>query len=693
MMDMQHRAGQDAPVIEQRKHAQKMRAGPEAGTGDLKTAVRQALSLLSRGQTELAREQAEEILRQYPAEANSLFVVAAALRALGSTTQALDRLEALVRRAPDFALAQQELGFALSDAGDSLGAIEALQKAVAIEPRLPGSWKLLAELHSAAGNAEAAAEASNQLLLATSVEPELVRAVNLFREGKVAQSERLCRKFLFDNPANVTAIRLLADIGIKVGAWDDAENLLARCVELAPDFSLARLNYAQVLSQRESLIKALAQVELLLAAEPDRPTYLVLKGAILVKKGDFDRALACYEYLLSRHPPRPLATLVYGHALKTVGRQQEAIAAYRQAIALRPSFGDAYWSLANLKTFRFEDGDIEAMRQQIEAPTVSQEDHFHLCFALGKALEDRGEYEESFRHYRVGNTIKEELEKYDADRNTDDMRRMKTVCTAGFFSERSGQGCPAPDPIFIVGLPRSGSTLLEQILASHSLVDGTKELIDIPAMVRRLGGKRKANQDSRYPEVLESLDADQLRALGEEYLERTRVQRGSAPFFIDKMPNNFSHIGLIHLILPNATIIDARRHPMAACFSGYAQLFAKGQSFTYGLSNIGRYYRDYVEMMDHWDQVLPGKVLLVHYEDVVSETESQVRRVLDHCGLPFEETCLEFYRTERAVRTASSEQVRQPIYSGALDHWRHYEPWLGELKESLGPVLERYPID
>jgi len=670
-----------------------MRPEPEAVTGDLKTAVRQALSLLSRGQAQLASEQAEEILRRYPAEPNSLFVVAAALRAQGSGPQALDHLEALVRQAPDFALAQQELGFALADAGDSLSAIEALQKAVAIEQKLPGSWKLLAELFSAAGNVESAAEASNQLLLATSTEPELIQAVNLFREGKIAQSESLCRKFLFDNPANVTAIRLLADIGIKVGALDDAENLLARCLELAPDFRLARLNYAQVLSQREKLAQALAQVELLLAAEPDRPTYLVLKGAIFVKKGDFDQALACYEYLLSRHPPRPMGTLVYGHALKTVGRQQEAIAAYRRSIALRPGFGDAYWSMANLKTFRFEDSDIEAMRQQIQAPDVSLEDHFHLCFALGKAFEDRGEYEESFRHYHRGNTIKVKLEKYDADRTTDDLRRMTAICTAELFSERTGQGCPASDPIFIVGLPRSGSTLLEQILASHSRVDGTKELIDIPAMVRRLGGKRKAKQVSRYPEILRDLDADQLRTLGEEYLERTRIQRGSAPFFIDKMPNNFSHIGLIHLILPNARIIDARRHPMAACFSAYTQLFAKGQNFTYGLSNIGRYYRDYVEMMDHWDRVLPGKVLLVHYEDVVAGTESQIRRILDHCGLPFEEACLEFHRTERAVRTASSEQVRQPIYSGALDHWRHYEPWLDELKQGLGPVLDRYPIN
>ncbi len=492
----------------------------------------------------------------------------------------------------------------------------------------------------------------------------------------------------------MTGIRLLADIGVRVGALDDAENLFRRCLELAPDFTLARLNYAQLLSKRERLSDALAQVDTLLADDPGRYTFLTLQASIYVKLGDFGRGLAVYERLLAEFPPRPMTTLVYGHALKTVGRQAEAIAAYRQTIELQPSFGDAYWSLANLKTFRFTDTDVVAMRAQIGAGAGGLEDHFHLRFALGKALEDRGEYAESFEHYQRGNAIKIELERYSAEQMTDQVERTIRTCSADVFATRRGSGCPAPDPIFIVGLPRSGSTLLEQILSSHSLVDGTKELLDIPAIVRRLSGRQRAGEDTRYPELLTQLDADQLRELGEEYLRRTRVQRAGAPFFIDKMPNNFRHIGLIQLILPNARIIDARRHPMAACFSGFTQLFAQGQSFTYGLSNIGRYYRDYLALMDHWDEALPGKVLRVEYEDVTRDTEREVRRVLAHCGLPFEEACLSFYRNERAVRTASSEQVRQPIYSAAVDHWRHYAPWLDELKEALGPaVIARYPID
>ncbi|MCH9006123.1 MAG: sulfotransferase, partial [Proteobacteria bacterium] len=336
--------------------------------------------------------------------------------------------------------------------------------------------------------------------------------------------------------------------------------------------------------------------------------------------------------------------------------------------------------------------DIEAMRVEIDKSTCTLEDHFHLCFALGKALGDRQQYEESFLYYQRGNNIKKKHERYDAEKNESATRKIKMVCSSDLFSAAKGQGCKAPDPIFIVGLPRSGSTLLEQILASHSQVDGTKELIEILSIVRRLGAKKKKTDLSRYPELLADLNASQLDELGQEYIDRTRIQRGEAPFFIDKMPNNFLHVGFISLVLPNAKIIDARRHPMATCFSGYTQLFASGQRFTYGLSNIGRYYRDYVEVMDHWDEVLPGKVLRVQYEDVVSDTEAQVRRMLDYCELPFEENCLQFHQTERAVRTASSEQVRQPIYSAGLEHWRNYEPHLDKLKDSLAAVLERYPI-
>jgi tetratricopeptide (TPR) repeat protein len=489
----------------------------------------------------------------------------------------------------------------------------------------------------------------------------------------------------------VIAIRLLADIGIRVGVFDDAQKLLERCLELDPDFDLARLNYADVLKKRERLIPALEQVDKLLEKNPGRFPYLVTRAGVLINMGDFERAIPAYEEILERFPARPKITLGLGHALKTVGRLDESIASYRKTIELQPGFGDAYWSLANLKTFRFEDSDIEAMKTQLDNDDCSQEDYFHLCFALGKAYQDRHQFDDSFHFYKLGNDLKKKLEGYDADGTSHAVAAVCQQCTPELL--KASQGCLAPDPIFIVGLPRSGSTLLEQILASHSQVDGTKELVHILALVRRLSGKRRRVDESRYPKILNELTADDLKAFGEEYLRRSAVQRGDAPYFIDKAPNNFLHAGLIKMILPNAKIIDARRHPMGSCFSGYTQLFAKGQAFTYGLDNVGRYFCDYVKVMDHWDKVLPGEVLCVQYEDVVNDTETQVRRILDFCGLPFEQACLEFYKTDRAIRTPSSEQVRQPIYKGGLDMWRNYEPHLDNLKDALAPIIERFPIE
>jgi tetratricopeptide (TPR) repeat protein len=670
-----------------------MNTSNRATSPDLKNKINHAMKVLSLGEPRQAKKLAEEILRQYPREVNSLFVVAAAIRAEGDNLEAVMRLKALIRRAPDFALAHQELGFAFSASGELYPAIAALQKAVAIEPDLPASWKLIGELFLIDGDEDSAAEAFNQHLVAASEDPRLIHAIKRFNAGKTGQAEQLCREFLKEHPANVTAIRLLAEIGLKVGVLVDAERLLERCLELAPDFDLARVSYAKVLSRREKLEAALEQADRLLETESEKPAYLALRASILVRMGDFEQAIPCYEHILERFPSQSGIMLSYGHALKTVGQTEEAIEAYRNTIKLRPGFGDAYWSLANLKTFRFEDHDLATMRTQLGEDGCTRDDYFHLCFALGKALEDRKQYDESFHHYQRGNRIKEKLSGYDAGNIEDFVHRMKAACPRGLFTTTTGTGCQAPDPIFVVGLPRSGSTLLEQILASHSQVDGTKELIQILAIARRLGGKRKKSEPALYPGSLAELDSEALQDLGQEYIDRTRIQRGAAPFFIDKMPNNFLHIGLISLILPKARIIDARRHPMAACFSGFTQLFARGQTFTYGLSNIGRYYRDYVDLMDHWDQVLPGKVLRVQYEDVVADTENQVRRMLDFCGLEFEENCLHFYQTDRAVRTASSEQVRQPIYSAATEHWRNFEPHLDELKKALGPVLDRYPIN
>ncbi len=486
---------------------------------------------------------------------------------------------------------------------------------------------------------------------------------------------------------------MFAEVAARLRRFEDAENLLLRCLELAPSFAAARHNYAVVLFRQNRPLEALRETEILLAAEPRNPGYRNLQAAILAKLGDYAQSIEIYTDLLARHPGQPKIWMAYGHALKTKGREGDSIAAYEKSIALLPSLGEAYWSLANLKTFRFTPAQIEAMRTQLARPDLGDEDRFHLHFALGKALEDAGDFARSFEHYAQGNRIRRAGIRYSADDMSAQIQRSKTLFTADFLAQKSGYGHDSTEPIFIVGLPRAGSTLIEQILASHSLVEGTMELPDIPALARSITEKaRERTPDTRYPDPVAHLDPAQCRALGERYLESTRIQRKSgAPHFIDKLPNNFAHIGLIHLILPRAKIIDARRHPLGCCFSGFKQHFARGQHFTYSLEDIGRYYHDYVELMAHFDTVLPGRVHRVLYESMVEDTENEVRRLLEYCGLPFEPACLRFYENERAVRTASSQQVRQPIFRGGLDQWRHYEPWLQPLKTALGPVLDRYP--
>ncbi len=520
---------------------------------------------------------------------------------------------------------------------------------------------------------------------------ELVEATRCLRSRRLRQAEQLVREVLRKDAGDVVAIRLLAEIGLQVGQIDEAIHLHERCLELAPGFAIARQNYAVALSRRQRFDDALAQVQRLLESEPANPNYRLLRGSLLVQKGEHREALELYEAFIEEYPRQAGAHLNYGHTLKSVGRLTDAIAAYRAAIDLRPATGEAYWSLANLKTFRFTDDDLRDMRMALDEDG-DPDDQSHLLFALGKALEDRQRFDESFECYAKGNALRSKRQRYSAKVNIFDTARQIRTLTRQFFAERRGWGHEAPDPVFIVGLPRAGSTLLEQILASHSMVDGTSELPDIIAMSRKLGRKSPANPSSDYPEVLERLSAGDVAELGRSYIDSTRIQRRGAPFFIDKMPNNFKHIGLIHLILPNAKIIDARRHPMAGCFSCFKQLFAHGQRFTYRLEDLAHYYRDYVKLMDHWDEVLPGRVLQVRYEDTVVDTESGIRRLLDYCGLPFEDACLRFYETERAVRTPSSEQVRLPVYREGLEHWRNFERQLEPLRQALGPLLDRYPL-
>jgi len=467
--------------------------------------------------------------------------------------------------------------------------------------------------------------------------------------------------------------------------------LLEKVLELAPDYHLARFEYAQVLARRHLYLEARGQVERLLGLEPGNRNYRTLHALTLVGLGQHERAMALYRELLAGAAQPAELHLSIAHSLKTLGSADAAIAEYRAAAAARPGYGEAYWSLANLKTYRFTDEEIGRMRAAEAAAAISTDDRSHLCFALGKALEDRAEFAQSFEYYSRGNALRHAASGYRAQKLEAGARQQTEVCTRALFARHAGCGSPAPDPIFVVGLPRSGSTLIEQILASHSAVEGTQELADLPRIVAGLQGRGAPADPPVYPQILARMTAEDFRGLGEQYLRDTRAYRATArPRFIDKMPNNFRHIGLIHLILPNARIIDARREPMACCFSNFKQLFAQGQSFTYGLEDIARYYRTYLELMRHWDSVLPGRVLRVRYEDVVEDLEGSVRRLLAHCGLELEPACLAFHQTARSVRTASSEQVRQPIYREGLEQWRHYEPWLGPLRATLGDAVDRY---
>ena len=657
--------------------------------GSLQVALAHAATLLASNPA-AAAEQVNEILKVVPGHPAAVLLMGSAQRRMGNVAQAVATLTALTRTQPSWPAAHCELGFALGADGQGDAAVVALRQALKLNPELPDAWRALADHFTVAGDTVAAEAAYAQQIRYSTKDPRLVQAAIALHDNDIPQAEALLRQHLKQHPTDVAAIRMFAEVAARLERYQDSQNLLERCLELAPGFAAARRNYATVLHRQYKDEQALAQVDQLLAIDAQDPTYRNLKAAILGALGRYDESIQLYAEVLARYPSQEKVWLNYGHALKTAGRQQDSIDAYRKCLALAPHSGAAYWSLANLKTFRFTQDDIEAMRAQVQRTDLGDDERVQFHFALGKALEDAKGYESSFDHYARGNSLRRSQVGYDADRTSARVGRCREILTAGFFEQRRGYGSDAPDPIFIVGLPRAGSTLIEQILASHSAVEGTMELPDLISLARKLPGTSAGG--ARFPESLTTLSAAECRGLGEQYLQQTKVQRKTAvPFFIDKMPNNFAYVGFIQLILPNAKIIDARRHPLGCCFSVFKQHFARGQGFAYDLDDLGRYYRDYVALMAHFDQALPGRVHRVIYETMVQDTEGEVRRLLDYCGLPFEEGCLRFYENARAVRTASSEQVRQPIFRDALEHWRHYEPWLGPLKRALGPTLEAYP--
>jgi tetratricopeptide (TPR) repeat protein len=628
---------------------------------------------------------AARVLRdEVPQNRDVLYMLAVGLRYLTRIPEALATLAELEKHHPGYARLFQERGHCHVASRAAEPASEAFVRAVNLNPSLPASWRALNLLFRMTGRQADAEHAAGQVAMLEALPPQILTAFSMFSDGEIHDAEQVVRRYLLTHGDHVEGMRLLAKIGMELDVTDDAELLLESALKIAPGHRVARYEYALVLLKRHKHVQAREQLEQLLRLDPDNRAYRTTYATVCTGFGDYGAALPLYREVLAETPGDPELHLSIAHALKTLGKTQEAIDSYRAAAAVRPNFGETYWSLANLKIYRFTDGEIARMRSEEASASTQPVDRYHLCFALGKAFEDRAEYAESFIYYERGNALKKTECRYRPDPLERNASLQASVCTREFFAARRDVGCPDRSPILVVGLPRSGSTLVEQILASHSQVEGTMELADIPRMVQDLQGREAAGATPRYPGTLAEMKPEDFRRLGEKYLSDTRVYRAGQPRFIDKMPNNFRHLGLIHLILPNAKIIDARRDPMACCFSNFKQLFASGQQFTYSIEDIARYYRMYVDLMTHWEKALPGKILRVEHESVVEDLETNVRRILDFCELEFEPGCIEFHKTERTVHTASSEQVRRPINREGVDQWRHYEPWLGPLKQALG---------
>ncbi|WP_088330351.1 sulfotransferase [Lacimicrobium sp. SS2-24] len=659
-------------------------------TGDT---LRQIQQRIQQGSFDEAETQINELLvsEQPPAITQELYyLLAVSQRFRGALDAAAVTLNTLLKLNPSHARAFQERGYVYQAQGNGLAAAKGFYQATQLNPALLSSWKMLLPIYQQADQQQAQAVAEKQIAQLEKLPRPLLGAYDLMYEGKLAQAEQVCRQFLQQHKHHVEAMCLLAEIGQRLKIYDDAEFLLESCVELEPDNQTARAQYLGLLLRTGKYTKAREQAEYLLEQAPQHPAYTVSLASALTGLGENEKGIALYQQVVNKVNQPADVYLQLGHAQKAIGQFHDAVASYRKAYQIRADFGDAYWSLANTKTYSFSKSEVAEMKALAISDDTSEEDKIHLYFALGKAFEDQQDFAAAFDFYASGNQLKHRQSGYNPDKTTQMVDAQIEHCSKALFAERGHLGAADVDPIFIVGLPRAGSTLLEQILASHSQVDGTMELHNILGLAMRLRG-RNVNQEPAYPKNLHEIKDEYFAAFGQQFIENTRAYRGNAPFFIDKMPNNFLHIGLIKLILPNAKIIDARRHPMACCFSGYKQLFGEGQDFSYSLDTMARYYRDYVRLMDHWQQVLPGQVLLVQHEELLLDSETQIRRMLDFCGLPFEPQCLEFYRTERSIKTPSSEQVRQPLNTRAAQQWRHFEPYLQPLKRVLGDkLLEQY---
>ena len=626
-------------------------------------------------------------LAEDPDHIDSLYLSAVSSRYLKNFDDSKKFIERLLTNAPDMGRAYQELGHLNRDAGDEENAIRYYRQACELNPALPASWKALYSYFKKNDNKPAADHAYMQMNTLETMPNTLLFISQILNEGKLGIAEEKCREFLKQNPTNTYAMSLLSDIADRLGYFDDAEFLLESAVKFDPDDGELRMKYAMILRKKQKFAKTMEQVNILCDQFPENLSYQAQKASEIMQNGDHKGAIDLFDEILNKNPYNFSILTSKGHAQKTLGVPDRAIKSYQTAYQVKQDHGEAFFSLANLKTYAFSENELNIMREQLKRVDLTLRDKAYFHFALAQGSEAIGEYDEAFFHLDSGNKIKNKQSKYSIERMDKELQAQIDVCDESFFESHGNGGYETEDPIFILGLPRAGSTLIEQILASHSMIDGTLELPNILSMAQSLRGDDIYGKEGNYPKSMEHLSLEKRVEMGRKFIDDTKMHRKEAPRFTDKMPNNFRHIGLIHLIMPNAKIIDARRYPLDCCFSMFKQLFAQGQEFTYGLAEAGSYYKSYVQLMDHWDAVLPNKILRVNNEDIIDDLEGQVSRMLDFLGLPFEESCITFYETDRSVRTASSEQVRKPINKSGMHRWKPYAQHLGPLIDGLGPQL------
>ena len=627
------------------------------------------------------------LLKENPNHIDILYLSAVSTRFLKKFDDSRKHIENLLLNAPDMGRAYQELGHLNRDMGKEEKAVMHYRQACELNPALPSSWNYLHQYFQKNENKPAADHALEQIKKLQTLPGLLLFIEQILNEGRLGLAETKCRAFLKENPTHTYAMSLLAEIANRFGYFDDAEFLLQKAVEFKPQDGDLRLKYASILRKKQKFAQTTEQVNILCEQFPDNLNYQAQKASDVMQGGDHAKAITMFDKILEKNPYNFSTLTSRGHAQKTLGSTDQAIKSYQSAYKVKPDHGEAFFSLSNLKTYSFSSHELDSMRQQIERVDLSLRDKAYFHFALAQGCEVKGEYEEAFYHLERGNQIKNNQSKYSIENMEREFKAQIEICNDSFFKELGQGGHDTRDPVFILGLPRAGSTLIEQILASHSMIDGTLELPNILSMAQSLRGDDIYGKEGNYPKSMKSLSSEQRESFGKRFIEETRMHRKDAPMFTDKMPNNFRHIGLIHLIMPNAKIIDARRYPLDCCFSMFKQLFAQGQEFTYGLREAGSYYKSYIELMDHWDTVLPGKILRVNNEDVVEDLEGQVARMLEFIEVPFEEECISFYKTDRLVRTPSSEQVRRPVNKDGMERWKPYSKNLKPLVESLGKDL------